>query len=548
MSEIKTELKNKLQNDSENYELNLQLGLIYAFEKHYRDSKLFFKKLIKINPKRYEAYLNLSNIEALKEKYDKSELILNEFISKNGYHIAIINGLATLYYNSTNFNKLEILIKKYLKYDDNYLLFFYQGVLYGFDEKITKQIIFLEKSIKINNKFWKGYEKLFDTFEKTNQLDKFYKLLDYSINIWGDDPKYIYFKSLYEQRKNNYDKALEILESNKTEEKFIKTSNTNYLINLYDLLSKIFLKLNNYNLSLEYAIKRNKISLNKPNNKRFDKNILLDVLRKYKYFYNNTTYTKKKSRDKYIFHDNLTFVLGFPRSGTTLLDSILRSHSKTLVLEEKPYLINIRHQFFKENTLEKIMNISDTEIFNLQKDYIESFNFNEKKLIIDKFPLNMTEIGFIKTIFPNSKIILVLRHPLDSILSCVLTSFKINEAMANYENLNTAAHFYNVVFDLFETYVKHFNLDFYYIKYENIVLNFKKEIQGLLQYLNLDFEDNVNQFYKTAQKRKVNTPSYHQVTQPLYKGSLNRYKKFDKIEVIKPLVKKWIDKFNYDLT
>ncbi len=245
-------------------------------------------------------------------------------------------------------------------------------------------------------------------------------------------------------------------------------------------------------------------------------------------------------------HDNLVFLVGFPRSGTTLIDSILRSHSNTTVLEEKPYLINIRHKFFSENKLEYIEYITEDEIKKLQNIYFNSFDYNEKKIIIDKFPLNLIEIGFIKKIFPKSKIVLVLRHPLDTILSCVLTSFKINEAMANYENLNTSAFFYNEVFSLFDVYKNSLKLNYHEIKYENIVYDFNNEINSLLKYLNLEYEETIKNFYITAKDReKINTPSYHQVIKPIYNKSVYRYKKFDDTKTIQPIVNRWINEFKY---
>ena len=168
-------------------------------------------------------------------------------------------------------------------------------------------------------------------------------------------------------------------------------------------------------------------------------------------------------------------------------------------------------------------------------------------MIIDKFPLNIIELGFIKKIFPDSKIILALRHPLDSILSCVLTSFKINEAMANYENLETAAYFYNEVFSLFKVYTNALQIDYHKIKYENVVNNFDAEIKQLLFFLNIKFEDNLNKFFITAQKRdKIKTPSYNQVTKPIYKNALNRYKNFNEINKITPLINNWIKEFGYN--
>ena len=131
------------------------------------------------------------------------------------------------------------------------------------------------------------------------------------------------------------------------------------------------------------------------------------------------------------------FLIGFPRSGTTLLDTILRTHSKIKVLEEKPFILDLRHQYFKRNNndLSSMLKISQKEKDRIRNDYFNKiFNHStdKKKIIIDKFPLSIIELGFIKCIFPNSKIILAMRHPCDVITSCFFSSFKINDAMINF--------------------------------------------------------------------------------------------------------------------
>ncbi len=540
----KFQIIKNLEINPDNYDLNLKLGLIYINENNYAKAKIVFKKIISLNNTRYEGFLNLSNIYSAQNKIRNAEEILKKYIKKK-YNKEIISALAILYYNSKNYIKLKFIVNKYIDKNENHILFFLKAVLYENENDITNQILFLKKTINLNKNFWPGYEKLLTILERTNKIDEFEDLVTNSKKIFKNDLKVNYYFILFLYRKNKFEDVLKIIESKELENKFMELNNTNYLINLYDLLSKVQLKLKNFKISLDYAIKRNSLSLKKESNKSFDKNVLLDIIKKYTFYYSN--FEKKTNLNKNgLFHDNLVFLLGFPRSGTTLLDNILRSHSKTFVLEEKPYLINIRHNFFKHNTLEKIANISEEKIIKLQNEYFNSFNYSEKKITIDKFPLNLIELGFIKKIFPRSKIILALRHPLDSILSCVLTSFKINEAMANYENLQTSAYFYNEVFNLFKIYENSLQLNYHKIKYENVINAFDEEIKNLLSFLNLDFEDEVKNFHITAKNRiKISTPSYHQVVQPIYKNSLNRFKNFPETNDIKNLINKWIVEFDY---
>ena len=150
------------------------------------------------------------------------------------------------------------------------------------------------------------------------------------------------------------------------------------LADYFHLLSRIYEKLGSYDESYKLAIDRNKTLINFNQNKRFKKELLLNTISTYKNFFK-----KNKSisitTENGIQHSNLVFIIGFPRSGTTLLDTILRSHSKTMVLEEKPYLLDIRHNFYKNHELADIFKISKKEKIKMQDQYINSFKYSEDK-------------------------------------------------------------------------------------------------------------------------------------------------------------------------
>mgnify|MGYP001368114774 CR=1 FL=1 len=531
----------------ENYEETLKLGLIRVDQKKYNESKKFFLQLTSIDPNRYEGYLNLSNILSIENKEDEARIILEKYLKNINSHPEIINGLAINLFNSKNFIDLNKHIDAYLKSHNNYLLNYLKGFCLNNLNKTIEAEKFLHKAIKLNNQFWHSYELLFNIFDLRSKISEMGELIEDARKKFYKNIKFNYFEALYNFRISNYNYCDQILNRESLKVYFKKNNSDNFTADYLNLLSKNYEKLSNNKKSLEHAIKRNSILVNLEKNRDVNKHELLDTIDSYiKFFKNNIgkNFTKNYSG---IEHSNLTFLVGFPRSGTTLLDTILRTHSKTLVLEEKPYLINIRHDFFKKNNISKLFSLDEKNLVEMQKNYFKSFNYNADKIIIDKFPLNLIELGFIKMIFPNCKIILALRHPLDCILSCVLTSFKINEAMINFENLRTTAHFYNKTFNLLETYINFFNLNLYKIKYENVVTNFEKEILNLLSYLGLNFEDSVVNFHDTAKKReKIHTPSYHQVVKPIYKSSINRHIGFEDVSTVVDEVRGWIKHYGYD--
>ena len=152
------------------------------------------------------------------------------------------------------------------------------------------------------------------------------------------------------------------------------------------------------------------------------------------------------------------FSFGFPRSGTTLLDTILRTHNLIEVIEEKP----IVEEFINDlkikinNDLSNLENIDENFRHQMRNIYFKKRNkytkFDKKKIYIDKLPLNLIFIGEIYRFFPNAKFIFALRNPYDVILSCFMQQFAPNDAMMNFTNLDDTSKFYDLSMTLYKRY------------------------------------------------------------------------------------------------
>ncbi len=537
---------NILKNNPNNYEAILKLGLIDVKEKNFLLAKEKFKKLIKININRYEGHLNLSNIYSLEGDVLRANKLLGDFLINIEENIEIINAIAINFLNIKKYNDLEKFINKFINNHNSYILYYLKGYILTRADRIHESEKFFKKSIGLNTNFWQGYESLLKQYEKQSRLTDLKNLVNVAKQSFKNNINLSYYEALYFFRVKDYSRSLNILNNKEIYHEFLSTQNKVILADYFHLLSRVNEKLGFYNESYNFAIKRNNITLSFKENKKFNKELILDTITVYKNFFDNKNKTQIKSNFTGINHSNLAFLIGFPRSGTTLLDTILRSHSETLVLEERPYLLDVRHNFFKNNNLVDMIQINQNDKVKMQEEYFNSFDYKDDKIIIDKYPLNLIELGFIKTIFPESKIILAIRHPLDCIISCVLTSFKMNDGMVNFENIHTTSHFYNECFQLLFKYFDFYNIDYHVVKYENVIKDFKVEIIKLIKFLNLNFEENINNFYITAKNReKINTPSYDQVVQPIYSSSVNRYKNFDEIKNIKTDISRWIKEFSY---
>ena len=120
---------------------------------------------------------------------------------------------------------------------------------------------------------------------------------------------------------------------------------------------------------------------------------------------------------------------------------------------------------------------------------------------VDKLPLNILSLPFINFLFPNAKYILVVRHPLDTVLSNWMQDFDLNPAMANMVEMDRIVDFYCLAMEMFHISRKKFNLTYHSIRYEDLIINMKVEATDLLAFMGLEWDDNLNNFQRTALRR-----------------------------------------------
>ena len=244
------------------------------------------------------------------------------------------------------------------------------------------------------------------------------------------------------------------------------------------------------------------------------------------------------------------FLVGFPRSGTTLLDTMLMGHPRIEVLEEEPALLQASARLPE---LSALPNASDEQITAARDLYFKTVgsltSLEPGNLLIDKNPLTMNQLPIARRIFPDTRIILAMRHPCDVVLSCFITNFRLNAGMANFLRLETAAELYDLSFGYFEQVRKTLKLPVHTVTYEKLVADREGELHSLFDFLSLDWSDEVLDHQATAKSRgRIKTASYAQVVEPIYSRSAGRWKNYRKhLEPVLPVLEPWARKFGYDL-
>ncbi|RJF93357.1 tetratricopeptide repeat-containing sulfotransferase family protein [Sphingomonas cavernae] len=244
------------------------------------------------------------------------------------------------------------------------------------------------------------------------------------------------------------------------------------------------------------------------------------------------------------------FLVGFPRSGTTLLDTILMGHPGAVVLEEKPPLNLVDIAI---GGLAGIPALDEAGIVNARAQYFDEVGKIEElgasSLLIDKSPLFLHKAALIQRLFPNARFILALRHPCDVLLSCFMSNFRLNAAMSNFLRLEDAAEFYDLTFQHWERSRALLPLNVHTIVYERLVDDVETEVRPLFDFLGLEWHEGALDHQRTAKSRGlITTASYSQVTEPIYKRAAGRWQRYRKhLEPIFPTLEPWVEKFGYSL-
>jgi hypothetical protein len=224
-------------------------------------------------------------------------------------------------------------------------------------------------------------------------------------------------------------------------------------------------------------------------------------------------------------------------------------HAKVEVLEEEPPLrhANRALQDFAQLPVAKEQDVKTAR--DLYFDCAGKLTSLEPgNLLIDKNPLAMNGVPLIKRIFPDARIILALRHPCDVVLSCFVTNFKLNDGMANFTRLETAAALYDLSFRYFERACELLQPEVHTFRYENLVQDRDAELRPLFRFLGLEWDDDALDHQVTARGRShIKTASYAQVVEPIYQRSAGRWQNYRKhLEPIIPVLRPWIEKFGYE--
>ena len=247
------------------------------------------------------------------------------------------------------------------------------------------------------------------------------------------------------------------------------------------------------------------------------------------------------------------FLVGFPRSGTTLLQQVLAGHPDLATLEEQDNFRDAhRELLMAPGALERWSTLPPETLSEWRADYWQrvtkkSGELAAGRLYVDKLPMNLAVLPVIHLLFPEAKILFALRDPRDVIVSCFRSHFAVNAAMFQFLTLEGAARYYDAVMTVAERSRERLPIDVHVVRYEEVVDNLQREATRALGFLGLPWADDVLKFTETAGRRAIFTPSATQVIKPIYASSMGQWRRYEaELAPIRPILAPWVKKFGYE--
>jgi len=464
-------------------ELNYLYGNILKIQNKYHEAIDLFKKAITINNKFSEAYNNLANTQ---KKIGDNEN------AKNNYIQAIKSNKSNFgaFFNLANLYRSE---KKFEKAIDNY-----KKVL-----ELKPQFVESMNNIGSINLILGNFENGIKYFKEAIEIDKFNSESYYNYvsakKILENDEIFIKLKNLVEEEKSPEVQNFKI----------------------YYSLSKSYFDIDNKDLAFKYLKLASNFKLREI--EKSYKKQSKDFKQIKEYFKT----VKKISELSDNFKTTPIFILGMPRSGTSLIEQIISNHSSVHGGGE----LDILPLVVENSSWKKNQNFVDTIKFIRNEYFSKISKISEKKFITDKLPGNFKWIGFILNAMPESKILHLERNPMAICWSIYKSEFN-NPDMAFTYSQEYIAEYYILYRDLMNFWKNKYPSQFINISYERFVEDYQNNIKKIFQKLDLEWEDHLLEFYKN--KRPVETSSFQQVRKKIYQKSSEEWKKYKNF--LKPMM------------
>ncbi len=242
------------------------------------------------------------------------------------------------------------------------------------------------------------------------------------------------------------------------------------------------------------------------------------------------------------------FIFGFPRSGTTLIDTMLSGHTDTVVFEEEPIIDRVAKA---AGAIDHLGDISEAQIEHLRALYFAEADRVDPaigdRLIVDKQPLALGSTPILHRIFPDARFLFVERHPCDVVLSCFITSAQMDTKVANFFDFTGTALLYDQVLSCWQACKATLAINVFTTRYERLITTTEIELRHIAEFAGLHWSPQLIDHQSNAAARQyIASPSYAQVSEPIYTRAKGRWRRYEEhMQSVLPILRPWIERLGY---
>jgi tetratricopeptide (TPR) repeat protein len=244
------------------------------------------------------------------------------------------------------------------------------------------------------------------------------------------------------------------------------------------------------------------------------------------------------------------FLLGFPRSGTTLLEKALAGHPACATLEEADALGPVADELARPGSLPGLASLAEADADRARAAYWAAVDpllaaGGTRPVLVDKMPLYTVLLPVIARLFPDARILLAVRDPRDVVLSCYRRRMRLNAAMAEFLAIDRAAAYYDAAMRVAQAARRWLPLSVHVVRHESVVADFDAEVGRALEFVGLDWHADVLDVAGRAARRAV-TPSDLQLRQGVNASGIDAWRRYrGALEPVLPTLAPWVRAWGY---
>tara|TARA_B110000503_G_C7117021_1_gene400851 strand:+ start:65 stop:1705 length:1641 start_codon:yes stop_codon:yes gene_type:complete len=478
------------------------------------EAELIYKKLIAQKLDNAETHSNLGVIQQKLNKFDEAEASCKKAIELNSDYVVAHNNLSNTLKKLGRLDEAESSYRTTIALKPDYVEAHYNlSIMLQELDRLSEAEESCKKAIEINPNYSGAYNNLGITLQKIGRIEEAKESYKKAIELKSDYVE-AHFNLSQLKSFNNKDKQIIQIQN-----LYLNQGLTDdQRCHLSFALGTIFEDLNQFDKSFKYYTEGNTLR-KKSMTYNIDQDIeLFDQIKK------SYPVIKKNSLKTFNPHNEprLIFILGMPRSGTTLVEQIISSHSEVLGAGELSYI-----EQFGDKAARGISKINNDVLVNFRESYLKKIQALCKgnSAITDKMTINFRYIGLIYSAFPDAKIIHVKRNSAATCWGNYKQLFSNKRSFHYCYDLDSIITYYALYDDLMQFWEKNCGNQIYNLSYETLTMNQENETRKLIKYLDLEWEERC--LTPQNNNRSVGTASSKQIRQKVYQGSSEKWKKFE---------------------